>query len=255
MLNMNRFFLLLGLLCAACEPHSGGDSLRYGGNTASIASLKELYRGEPRLISEDIVVSGRIVSSDQRGNYFKSIVVEDSTGGIEVMVDMERLFTRFFYGDCMRIVCCGLWLGEYGGLLQLGAAPAGGYEVSRIPHDRITRHLSSQGDGRAPRPQPTTAGGAGSCGLNTFVSLRGVRFAEAEEGLSWCDAAEGGYRSTVRHLVDSRGDTLQVYTLGSALFAGQPLPRGELYAEGILSGFGGRRQLRVVFESNVFAVE
>ena len=52
--------------------------------------------------------------------------------------------------------------------------------------------------------------------------------------------------ATVRHLVDQRGDTIDVYTSPYADFVRLPLPSGSGSIEGLLSYFNRRYQLRIL---------
>ena len=37
-------------------------------------------------IREDMVISGRVITSDEGGNFYRTLVVEDATGTLELMI-------------------------------------------------------------------------------------------------------------------------------------------------------------------------
>jgi len=61
-----------------------------------------------------------VVSSDEGGNYYKSLVLQDSTGGIEMQLDMTGLHTFYPIGQKVVIVLNNLVVGDYNDLPQMG---------------------------------------------------------------------------------------------------------------------------------------
>jgi len=68
-----------------------------------------------------------VVSSDEGGNYYKSMVVQDSTGGVELELDRTGLYNTYPVGQKIVIVCNGLTsdctplvIGDYNNLPQMG---------------------------------------------------------------------------------------------------------------------------------------
>ena len=122
--------LAIMVLAAACDT---SEKLEYrpddSPNRVSIAYLKSLYRSQPVRIAEDISIYGFVTANDDNGNLYKAICLADSTGGIMLRLDAERLYRRFWTGAAVTVRCNGLWIGSYGGMLELGTAPTSGYEV------------------------------------------------------------------------------------------------------------------------------
>ena len=61
-----------------------------------------------------------VVSSDEGGNYYKSMVIQDSTGGVELELDMSGLYNTYPVGQKVVIVLNGLVVGDYNNLPQIG---------------------------------------------------------------------------------------------------------------------------------------
>lgn len=243
---MRKILFISALLLASCG--ASNPATETGGaveGTVSIAYLKTLWKGAPVKITGELRISGNVVSSDAAGNFYKTLVVDDGTGGIEVKLDLEDIFKHFRLHTAVDIRCNGLWLGSYGGTLQLGAEPWEDWQTQYIPESEIPLHCQSAGvpaeevvalrlDFRSIAPQH----------ISSFAGFEGVQFIDGEVGLNWTetDTEETG-GATDRHLVDSRGDTLTVRTNSHALFAGKTLPSGSGYIEGVLNYFNGAYQL------------
>lgn len=109
--------------------------------THTIADLAGMYTpGSPFEIDEDIVIAGKVSTSDQAGNFYRSLYIQDETGGIELKMGKTGLYNEYKPGQTVYVKCKGLWLGMYGyddsryggsGMVQLGYGdPTGEYETS-----------------------------------------------------------------------------------------------------------------------------
>lgn len=72
------------------------------------------------MIEEDIIIEGVVVMDDKSGNYYKKIVIQDATGGIELMIDQNNLYNDYPIGRKIYVKLKGLYLGNYGSNLQIG---------------------------------------------------------------------------------------------------------------------------------------
>ncbi len=237
--------MFLPVFLSSCSPpDSATGGPEPSGYDISIAYLKSLYSGHPIDIAVDHRIRGTVVSTDDYGNYYKTLVVADSTGGIEIKMDMENIFREFFFGDEVYVYCNGLTLGAYSGLVQLGAAAAEGdsYETGYIGENIVTAHLSLvRRSPEEPQALRATIDGLSAPMLSRLVRFCDVEFVEEEHGLLWCDPDA----DTDRHLTDRDGNVLTVRTSRYAEFASQPLPPGSGYIQGILSYFNGEYLLKV----------
>ncbi len=216
--------------------------------TVSIALLRTLYNGAPVLLTDEILISGAVVSSDREGNFYKTLVLDDGTAGIEVRLDVEEIFKRFMIHTRVGVRCNGLWLGSYGGTLQLGAAPFDDSQTRPLPAAAVAEHLFPDETfyGEV-LPATLSFGEISQRRISTYVAFEGVRFSGEEQGLTWAEPET----DTNRHLVDGAGDTLIVRTSHHANFAVRQLPEGTGRIEGVLGYFNGDYQL-VVCDSQQF---
>ena len=98
---------------------------------ATIAQVKALYttHGKPVEITQDLIIKGEITTSDEDGNVYREIYIQDATGGLDLKLGRSSSYDDFKPGQILYIKCKGLTIGEYGyksgnyygaGLLQLG---------------------------------------------------------------------------------------------------------------------------------------
>ena len=105
---------------------------RFGAdNFTTIDALKKLYKehGKPVEIMDHLVIKGQVTSSDEAGNVYKEIYIQDATGAIDFKIGRSSSYDDYKPGQILYINCQGLTLGEYGfkdrdyagsGQLQLG---------------------------------------------------------------------------------------------------------------------------------------
>lgn len=82
----------------------------------TIAELVSKYKthGTPVEIRGDVVIGGRVTTTDQPGNYYKSFYIQDETGGIEIKMGQNSLYNDYKPGQMVYVKCGGLTIGEYG---------------------------------------------------------------------------------------------------------------------------------------------
>ena len=97
----------------------------------TIAELKALYtnHGTPVVIDTDRTIKGQVVSSDEDGNVYREIYIQDATGGICLKLGRSSSYDDYKIGQVLYVRCEDLCIGEYGyktgnyggcGQLQLG---------------------------------------------------------------------------------------------------------------------------------------
>jgi hypothetical protein len=202
------------------------------------------------------MISGAVISDDRLGNFYKTLVLDDGTAGIEIALDAEQIFKHFMIHTRVNVRCSGLWLGSYGGTLSLGAAPWDEFQNGPIPESEITRHLTADTVFYGEIiPRTLSFEELSLSHISTFAAFEGVRFVEQGSGWAVVEASEPGAdppSATNRHLVDAAGDTLVVRTSRHARFASWPLPSGTGRIEGVVGYFNGDYQL-VVCDSEKFS--
>ncbi len=244
---------LLGGAVGCSRSDGLDDPEKEDSETCSIAWLKSQGEGASRLLTEAIVVRGRVVANDRFGEWSRALVIEDETGGLTIFADAARLADRYPFGATVVLYCNGLRLYDYGGKIVVGAEPSAyGFGIDK---EEIAAHLHRGEDcPSAPEPRVVSLGGIGAELVDTYVEVRNVRFHERG---SWCDRdpATGRYVDTERTIVDEAGHTFIVRTSGGCVYAKEPLPEGKGSIGGVVDCFNGKYTLRVVNREIDFSSE
>ena len=133
-------------------------------------------------------IRGVVVSSDEGGNFYKSMVIQDETGAVALQLDQVGLHTRYPLGQKIVLVCNGLlpetpslMVGNYHNLPQIGWIYQGG--IGRINSLFIDQYIIRDSmPSMKNLPKPLTNNEidfSGNADLNKLVRLEGVKF-EAE---------------------------------------------------------------------------
>lgn len=225
----------------------------------TIAELKtKFYTGESNYATlvekrddgTDYIIKGRVISSDQAGNFFKQLVIEDETGAIQVNIDSYDLYKSYQYGQEIVIDVTGLYVGAYGKLMQIGSTPNNNYP-GRIASDLATKQIEVNG---LAEPEKVVAGEYTIAALNELISNQEEFLAKqcrlvSIKDVTFKDAGKATLadkdKNTSRTISDGTGDMI-VYTSGYSDFYDYYCPEGKGTIVGILSFFNRSWQIRLI---------
>lgn len=240
---------------AGCDKASGlefDDDTPQG--TVTIAALKSRCTGAQAAVTEDITIEGVVTGNDLYGEFYKTLVVEDTSGGISIAVDATELYVDYPVGTAVTIHCNGLFLCDYGGKVMLGTRPTDEYAgPGRIPQAEAALYLRrKQAETRPLRPRTLTFGEVDMRHTDTYVHFEGVRF--VQQG-NWCDPdpETGRPATTERQIADASGREFTVRTAGTCTYATEPVPQGTGSVYGIIDYFNGKYTLRIANREVDFA--
>jgi hypothetical protein len=107
----------------------------------TIADVKAMYTengSKPYLVKKRCVIKGQVTTSDQVGNLYKSLYIQDETAGIEIKIGKNGLYNEYKLGQWIYVDCDGLTIGDYNGMINIGYAdPTGEYETGYLEHSYI----------------------------------------------------------------------------------------------------------------------
>ncbi len=92
---------------------------------------------------EPFIVKAVVVSSDQGGNCYKYMTVQDETGGIEIAIDRTGLYNEYPVGQTIYLDCRGLIVGDYHNKYQIGWKYNG--SVGRINQSMLDQYIHKDG--------------------------------------------------------------------------------------------------------------
>lgn len=195
--------------------------------STSIADLQKKWTGSRLTVGGNVVVGGRVTSSDRAGNFYRTFTISDGTGGMEILAGPTDLYNRYPVGCYVAVDLDGCAIDCEKGVLQAGL-PAADYDYGSLDYLQsdvvLGQHIFRRDDIAAIEiPQVTIAGLHRSmCG--SPATIAGLRRAEAESDV-W-----SGY---VR-FEDAAGNGVYTYTSSYADFADEEIPAGGLSITGIV---------------------
>jgi hypothetical protein len=224
-------------------------------NTAntSIAALKSRFTGTGTTtqIKEDIIISGIVNADDKSGNYYQQISIQDTSGGIMIRLAGSDLYTLYPEGRQVYVKMKGLYLGEYGGMIQIGAGEDRSgptVNVTMIASNLQDNYLVKGPLNQSLTPMPVTVGQLGTGLLDPYVNilvrLDNFEFAGNELGKNYADDSQAGSR-IVQGCTAPATNRLTVRTSNYSSFAEQPVAQGNGTLAGIYSVFNSTKQLTI----------
>lgn len=192
--------------------------------------------------SADIIISGIVTSSDEQGNCYKYINIEDSTGGIQIKINSSTLYNKYRLGQRVFVKCNGLDLGDYRRLPQMGIWANG--KMESIPSNKAYQYIFCDGPCFPVEPfitlttVPENASSLPSSYFNRLVRLEGATFEEGGYATYSEEAA-----STSHNINLAGGGKVVLRTSNYAEFRGEILPKGTGTVVGILTRYNNDIQM------------
>ncbi len=253
---IGAFFILNGCVDDDFDaPPADGEDPNISANT-TIAELKAMHTlGGLEEITEDIIVSGVVIADDRSGNFFRALLIQDSTAGIEIRLNETDLFNEYGVGRRIFVRCQGLWLGDFAGITQLGAGTElddrGELELTRIPSALLRDFLVKGKWNQHVEPTVKTIEQLRSGDISTLVQINDLQFL-----LSTCE------RTYARDYISPQGTRVQeslnqglvscingaeilLRSSGFSNFASQMLPTGSGSIIAVYSVFNDTKQLLI----------
>ncbi|XZF13751.1 DUF5689 domain-containing protein [Chitinophagaceae bacterium MMS25-I14] len=217
--------------------------------THTIAQLKALngkYKGgdDTTSIGVDATIAGIVVADDRSGNYYKQIVIQDSTGGIVIDIDAYSLYNDYPVGRKVYVKCKGLVLGYYGGLPTLGESFDEQLNINGISGNQIDQHIVKADVGHIITPKVVTldqvntfsaTDPADQALLNTLITIPDVEFADGELSKTYTDPSA----TTNRTVQNCSGLNIILRSSNYANFHALPMAQGHGSITAIYTVYSG----------------
>lgn len=195
-----------------------------------------------QLIDIDIYIEGVVVADDKSGNYFKTITIQDETGGVAINIDKTNFYVEYPIGRRVFVKLNGLFLENDEGNYGIWLKSLEGANI-RIPNNLVPNYFV-KGECNVPL-EPTTVNinNLSNFNINTLVRIEDVEFSEGLDSVKFADAIN--LLTVNRTVQDCEGEQVVVRTSGFADFAGEFVPSGNGAIVGIYSTFGTIKQVYV----------
>ena len=195
--------------------------------TTTIERLHDIVGDGGVTLGENIIVEGRVTSTDADDNFYHTLVVESDGSALEVMVDFSPLWSRYPEG-LMVVLCLDGCYADYGyGVMQVGRKGTGSYAVDYIASPEAMNRVIVRSTDVAPIAPTTTT----IAQLDRRMCGRLVRIEDLHLVASSTDDARWeGYTL----FKDECGDSIALYTRRYACFAEDCVPSANVDITGIL---------------------
>jgi hypothetical protein len=256
MKKLNYIVILFSiLLSAACSDNNENPPpvIEFiAGDFVQIQQVKDLYSAElakvwtdrvPVEIFENWSIKGIITASDKKdGNLYKEAYIQDGSGGVHLMFNST---SGLYIGDSVIVNLQGLFLSDYGNLIQVGSTPyideSGNYRLLGIVMDQVTKKISIN---NPTTPEIVTIPQVKSTGwLGKLVTLNNVQFTDDAVGESYADYMLDPPASANRNLMDCDKNQIIVRSSGYASFASDIITDLNGSITGIVTVFNSDYQL------------
>ena len=227
------------------EPPIGGEDPNLA-PTMTIGELKAMHNAgqdnDPIVLAGDDIIKGVCNSSDESGNIFKQISIQDETGGILIRIDRADSYTEFAPGRNIFVKLKDLALGDFNGTYQLGKISSDGTGTDRIPDALVDEHIIPGKYNQPLVPKVKTIPELDlEVDQNTLVTLNNVEFVD----FNTTYGIVGNGSTQNRTIRDCNNNEITMRNSDFATFAGEPSPTGQVNMKGIFSVFGSTKQFTI----------
>ena len=251
------FFMTAGLITTSCNkkfdapPSFVEPSIQ--ANT-TIKQLKAMHTmGNIERITDEIIVGGVVVADDKSGNFYKSIAIQDATGGITVRLDGSNLFNSYPVGRKVFIRMKGLYLGDYNKLYQIGGGiddtDPSRPELAPLASSLFDTYIVKGSTGNAVTPKVVTVDQLHDSLQSMLIQLNSMEFIPADTSKTYADASGKVTRNL--YVKACSGNNLILRTSGYSTIAGVNVPNGNGTLLSVYTVFGTTKQLVIRDTSDV----
>jgi hypothetical protein len=257
-LKHGSFFFMILWLFSACINSTFDDPI-YNcvdpllTKTKEVSDVYSLATNKAQIYSQEDIIEGYVISSDEGGNFYKSVYFQalDGTKGFNLSVDEVALYTKHFQpGKRVYLKLKDLAFANPSsnakGLI-FGALPTGQFAVDRLSVFNFKNHLIPSCEEVSEDEivhKITLAQATSDTYLNTLVEIDDVQFKTDCTTFSRVD-----FDTSLK--ITNGIETLDVRTSRFANFAGYTVPSGRGKIRGVLTKFGLTYQLILRTERDV----
>ena len=216
----------------------------------SIKALKAMHTaGGFEAITTDLIISGVVVADDKSGNFYKELYIQDATGAVALELDATNLYTAYPIGRKIYVKLKGLYLSDYGGMIQIGVidhSVPGNSTLAGIPSTLINDYVFKGTADNFITPRLVTLAqlttNIQDTLLGTLIQLNDFQFSNGDVAGIFADtsAAKNSVNLTIKNC---SGQSIIVRTSGYANFAGQHPPAGKGPITAVYTVFNSTKQL------------
>ncbi len=210
------------------------------------STLEDVITGVKKFPADsNYVLEVTVVSSDEEGNFYKELFLEDESGSVKISIDGTDLYNDYNAGQVVQIKLSDLYISynSQDKMYELGMGLYNGTGIGRIPVSLIDQIIYRKSCPKDYQPQTVTIATLSEIYNGELIKLENVQFIASDTSLTFADAI--GQTTENRTIQDCTGATLIVRTSGYADFAGENIPNGKGSLVGIFGIYGTDKQLYI----------
>jgi hypothetical protein len=219
--------------------------------TLTIAELKTTHTmGSAEAIITDDIIEGVVVANDSSGNFYKQIIIEDSTAGIAVNIDDYNLYTSYPIGRNVFIKLNGLTLYDNNKLIEIGAGKDANNNINPIAAPLKDKYVIKGAINVPVVPKVVDIADLNDSYQNMLIQLTNLEFNEADTAKTYADTSAS--KNSVNFVLKNcSGKSITLRTSGYAGFAGINVPNGNGNITCIYSIYNTSKQVFIRDTSDV----
>lgn len=202
------------------------------------------------------IIHGYVTSSDEPGNVFKSLYIQDETAGLVFSINTYNLYLQYRRGQEIIIDLTGMYIGKYAGLMQIGdkewtdKVTPPSFQVSFMSPQQFTEHAELNGYPDLAKVDTLVFNSISEIGATPedlmkyqgqLIRINNVSFQNGGT------AKFSEYHETMsQNIVDASGQSLAVRTSGYSNFWNKTLPAEKFDIVALLGFFNTSYQLTLI---------
>lgn len=242
------WLLLTACCCMACFKKAAYAIPVQDQINDSLISIKQLKRihsmGEVEPIRHEWMLEAVVIANDEYDNWYKAIVIQDTTAGIMLLLDGQNLYQDYPVGAKIRLRLKNLLLSDYRRMIQLVGAvdsSSGSLVTAGIPVPLFKQHIQVVQDNYPIVPINVQFKNLHDSLQSRLIRLTGIEFSANDTAQTFAD--KKNKLGASRAMKFCTGGTIYLRTSGYADFAGGSIPNGNGVIVGVYSVFNSEKQL------------
>ncbi|MFV0565492.1 MAG: DUF5689 domain-containing protein [Flavobacteriaceae bacterium] len=249
------FGFILALVVTACVndddyaiPPLNAEEPNIETNT-TIDIVKNMYAGSLVDFNEatnntDLIFEGYVVSSDEAGNFYKILVIQDKpenpTAAIQLDIDATSMYAQYEPGRKVYVKLNGLAMDEVNGVLHIGIVS--GSSVGRISAFNYTNYIIRSNETATLVPLVVAPTALNDGHINMLVQIDNMQLRDEEVGQPYGNA--GNTYTVNRYLKNCDDESLTILrNSGYADFKNELFPTGQGAIVAVFSKYNSDYQL------------
>lgn len=229
----------------------------FAGKVVSFSDVASRTTASIKTYSADEAIEGYVISSDEGGNFYKKIYIqnENKTQALSVALDKSGIYTEFPIGAKVQLRLKGLTTQLNNAITEVGYKiykneKSGRESVGSMAEAIYKTHLYDMGGERktlASLAKEVTSIETvkNDAHVGQLITLKGVHFPAGVVGKTMYDDKNKVGTGTNYKLTDANGKSIDFRTSSFAKFKDEKVPSGTLDVTGVLSKFNTSWQFMV----------